>query len=78
MLTKDPESRINLSKIREHPWVTKNGVEPLPPTEENVVGFITVTAEEVQVKYPDNCRNSMESMEPEYFYGQHPKGTKVF
>ena len=40
MLTKDPEMRINLSKIREHPWVTKNGEEPLPPTEENVVGFI--------------------------------------
>ena len=54
MLTKDPESRINLSKIREHSWVTKNGEEPLPPTEENVVGFITVTAEEVRVKYSDD------------------------
>lgn len=49
MLTKDPEMRINLAKIREHPWVTKNGEDPLPATEENVVGFITVTAEEVQV-----------------------------
>ena len=50
MLTKDPDQRINLSKIREHPWVTKSGEDPLPPTEENVVGFITVTAEEVQVE----------------------------
>ena len=58
MLTKDPELRINLAKIREHPWVTKNGDDPLPPTEENVVGFITVTAEEVQVRngwLKDHC-----------------------
>jgi hypothetical protein len=29
MLTKDPEKRSTLNDLISHPWVTKNGAQPL-------------------------------------------------
>ncbi|KAK3598344.1 hypothetical protein CHS0354_026602 [Potamilus streckersoni] len=46
MLDKNPENRITLPEIKEHPWVTKNGEHPLPTEEENCV-LVTVTDEEI-------------------------------
>ncbi|XP_066465633.1 calcium/calmodulin-dependent protein kinase kinase 2 isoform X2 [Tiliqua scincoides] len=47
MLDKTPESRITIPEIKVHPWVTKNGVEPLPTEDENCT-LIEVTEEEVE------------------------------
>ncbi|XP_050083534.1 calcium/calmodulin-dependent protein kinase kinase 1 isoform X4 [Anopheles aquasalis] len=35
MLDKDPQQRITLPQIKEHPWLTKNGAVRLPTEEEN-------------------------------------------
>ncbi|XP_007433327.1 calcium/calmodulin-dependent protein kinase kinase 2 isoform X1 [Python bivittatus] len=47
MLDKKPESRITVPEIKLHPWVTKNGTEPLPTEDENCT-LIEVTEEEVE------------------------------
>ncbi|XP_062999989.1 calcium/calmodulin-dependent protein kinase kinase 2 isoform X2 [Elgaria multicarinata webbii] len=47
MLDKNPESRITVPEIKVHPWVTKNGAEPLPTEDENCT-LIEVTEEEVE------------------------------
>ncbi|XP_048677487.2 calcium/calmodulin-dependent protein kinase kinase 2 isoform X3 [Caretta caretta] len=47
MLDKNPESRISVPEIKLHPWVTKNGAEPLPTEDENCT-LIEVTEEEVE------------------------------
>ncbi|XP_034284516.1 calcium/calmodulin-dependent protein kinase kinase 2 [Pantherophis guttatus] len=47
MLDKKPESRITIPEIKLHPWVTKNGIEPLPTEDENCT-LIEVTEEEVE------------------------------
>ncbi|TPX70158.1 hypothetical protein SpCBS45565_g01940 [Spizellomyces sp. 'palustris'] len=47
MLRKNPDDRITLADIRVHPWITKDGEDPMLPTEENCV-FEEVTAEEVE------------------------------
>ncbi|KAK1756096.1 kinase-like domain-containing protein [Echria macrotheca] len=35
LMEKDPEKRITMAELREHPWVTKGGQDPLLSTEEN-------------------------------------------
>lgn len=35
VLEKDPEKRITMLELREHPWVTRDGTDPLLPAEEN-------------------------------------------
>ena len=35
LLEKDPEKRITMTQLREHPWVTKGGEDALLSTEEN-------------------------------------------
>ncbi|KAL2272329.1 hypothetical protein FJTKL_06941 [Diaporthe vaccinii] len=35
LMEKDPEQRITMPEIREHPWVTRDGTDPLLDTEEN-------------------------------------------
>ncbi|SPQ22792.1 a62bff01-bc79-412d-9548-1b24fbeca487 [Thermothielavioides terrestris] len=35
LLEKDPEHRIKMEELREHPWVTKGGTDPLLSAEEN-------------------------------------------
>ncbi|KAM4053359.1 calcium/calmodulin-dependent protein kinase kinase 2 isoform 1-T2 [Anomaloglossus baeobatrachus] len=47
MLDKNPESRISVPDIKLHPWVTKDGAEPLPSEDENCT-LIEVTEEEVE------------------------------
>ncbi|XP_021094021.1 calcium/calmodulin-dependent protein kinase kinase 1 isoform X2 [Heterocephalus glaber] len=47
MLDKDPETRIGVSDIKLHPWVTRNGEEPLPSEEEHC-SVVEVTEEEVK------------------------------
>jgi [calcium/calmodulin-dependent protein kinase] kinase len=46
LLEKDPKKRINMSDLREHPWVTDDGRCPLPTREENCQQ-IEVTEEDV-------------------------------
>lgn len=36
MLEKNPRERISLASMREHPWITQGGVDPLLSYEENV------------------------------------------
>lgn len=48
MLEKNPAERILLSEIKEHPWVTSRGAEPLPSEVENCRLPVTVTEEEVR------------------------------
>ncbi|KAI8388599.1 kinase-like domain-containing protein [Radiomyces spectabilis] len=48
LLEKDPEQRIVMSELRTHPWVTKDGQEPLISEEENCEMVVTeVTEEEI-------------------------------
>ncbi|MCL4148896.1 UNVERIFIED_CONTAM: hypothetical protein GTU68_032576, partial [Idotea baltica] len=47
MLCKDPNQRITLGHIKDHPWVSAGSQYPLPTEEENCV-LIEVTEEEVQ------------------------------
>lgn len=35
LLEKDPEKRISMDDLRKHPWVTKDGTDPLLSAEEN-------------------------------------------
>lgn len=30
ILTKNPETRFNLVQIKNHPWITNNGADPMP------------------------------------------------
>ncbi|CAH1164072.1 unnamed protein product [Phaedon cochleariae] len=46
MLIKDPNQRITLQELKEHPWVTKQGSFPLPSEEENC-HLVEVTDEDV-------------------------------
>eukprot|EP00070_Physeter_catodon_P047074 XP_028353968.1 calcium/calmodulin-dependent protein kinase kinase 1 isoform X7 [Physeter catodon] len=47
MLDKNPETRLGVPDIKLHPWVTKNGEEPLPSEEEHCT-VVEVTEEEVK------------------------------
>ncbi|KAL8700072.1 MAG: hypothetical protein Q9201_005651 [Fulgogasparrea decipioides] len=46
LLEKDPKKRITMEELREHPWVTKNGEDPLLPAEENIAVLIEPPTEE--------------------------------
>ncbi|BDD61435.1 hypothetical protein MPDQ_001169 [Monascus purpureus] len=46
ILEKDPVQRITMPELREHPWVTKNGMDPLLPEEENTAEIIGLPTEE--------------------------------
>ncbi|KAI5293389.1 hypothetical protein KEM52_005589, partial [Ascosphaera acerosa] len=48
ILAKDPDQRINMPTLREHPWVTRQGIDPLMSEAENTAIIIpTPTDEEV-------------------------------
>uniref|UniRef100_A0A8C8EQ93 Protein kinase domain-containing protein n=1 Tax=Oncorhynchus tshawytscha TaxID=74940 RepID=A0A8C8EQ93_ONCTS len=47
MLDKNPDSRITIPEIKEHPWVTEDGTDLLPLEEEHCT-VVEVTEEEVQ------------------------------
>ncbi|KAG6018320.1 hypothetical protein E4U41_003974 [Claviceps citrina] len=40
ILEKDPKRRITMSELREHPWVTRRGADPLLSREENCENMI--------------------------------------
>ncbi|XP_078404854.1 calcium/calmodulin-dependent protein kinase kinase 1 isoform X1 [Cetorhinus maximus] len=46
MLDKNPDTRITIPQIKLHPWVTKNGTDPLP-LEGDHYSMVEVTEEEV-------------------------------
>eukprot|EP01137_Pigoraptor_chileana_P037208 Opistho-2@33934 len=48
MLDKDPHTRASIAEIKEHPWVTQDGANPVPTFEENCQGLIDVTDQEVE------------------------------
>ncbi|KAJ4353775.1 uncharacterized protein N0V89_005505 [Didymosphaeria variabile] len=54
LLEKDPEKRINMEQIREHPWVTRNGTDALLPRGENVAAMVEPTDEEVDAAITGN------------------------
>uniref|UniRef100_A0A3B3UZX8 Calcium/calmodulin dependent protein kinase kinase 2 n=1 Tax=Poecilia latipinna TaxID=48699 RepID=A0A3B3UZX8_9TELE len=41
-------SKTSVCCVQAHPWVTKNGAEPLPPEDDNCCLLIEVTEEEVE------------------------------
>ncbi|KAF7941237.1 hypothetical protein EAE99_000874 [Botrytis elliptica] len=45
ILEKDPKKRITMDEIREHPWVTNNGTDPLLPKEENIANLVEPPSE---------------------------------
>ncbi|XP_050460764.1 calcium/calmodulin-dependent protein kinase kinase 1 [Cataglyphis hispanica] len=47
MLDKVPESRITISEMKQHSWLTNNSTEPLPSEADNCRVPVTVTEEEV-------------------------------
>ncbi|KAE8351690.1 kinase-like domain-containing protein [Aspergillus coremiiformis] len=46
ILEKDPARRIQMSELREHAWVTRNGMDPLLPESENTAEIIGLPTEE--------------------------------
>ncbi|CAK3837654.1 Ca2+ calmodulin-dependent kinase [Lecanosticta acicola] len=40
LLEKDAEKRITMEELREHPWVTKSGADPMMPAEENCATIV--------------------------------------
>lgn len=46
MLIKDPNERITLAEIKEHPWITKNG-QFLLPSEEDNCQLVEITEEDL-------------------------------
>lgn len=47
MLAKNPAERIEVAGIKEHRWLSNNGLEPLPSGADNCRLPVTVTDEEV-------------------------------
>lgn len=45
LLEKDPKKRITMAELREHPWVTKNGTDPLLSAEENIADLVEPPSE---------------------------------
>ncbi|KAH9872711.1 hypothetical protein J1614_005105 [Plenodomus biglobosus] len=55
LMEKDPQKRITIEEIREHPWVTRQGTDPLLPKSENVSSIIEPpTDEEVNAAITGN------------------------
>ncbi|KAF2205569.1 Pkinase-domain-containing protein [Delitschia confertaspora ATCC 74209] len=55
LLEKDPEKRIKMEQIREHPWVTKHDIDPLLSAAENVAVLVEPpTDEEVNAAITGN------------------------
>ncbi|KAF2474264.1 kinase-like protein [Lindgomyces ingoldianus] len=55
VLEKEPNKRIRMDELREHPWVTRRGTDPLLPTSENVAIIVEEpTDEEVNAAITGN------------------------
>ncbi|KAG5461710.1 MAG: kinase-like domain-containing protein [Olpidium bornovanus] len=48
ILCKDPEKRITIAQMRDHPWVTKGGTDPMVSRDENCRQVVVVTEEDVK------------------------------
>ncbi|KAK1148239.1 hypothetical protein N8T08_010048 [Aspergillus melleus] len=46
ILEKDPAKRITMDELRAHPWVTRDGLDPLLPESENTAEIIGLPTEE--------------------------------
>ncbi|PLB51822.1 kinase-like protein [Aspergillus steynii IBT 23096] len=46
ILEKDPTKRITMDELRSHPWVTRDGLDPLLPESENTAEIIGLPTEE--------------------------------
>ncbi|KAL2809451.1 kinase-like domain-containing protein [Aspergillus granulosus] len=46
ILEKDPAKRIQMDELRDHPWVTKNGMDPLLSKAENTAEIVGLPTEE--------------------------------
>ncbi|KAI9779276.1 MAG: hypothetical protein M1816_003639 [Peltula sp. TS41687] len=57
ILEKDPTRRIKMTELREHPWVTSNGTDPLISVEMNTANLVEPpTDEEVESAITGNLR----------------------
>ncbi|KXT04933.1 hypothetical protein AC578_3470 [Pseudocercospora eumusae] len=45
LLEKDPEKRITMEELREHPWVTRNGADPMMSAEDNCATLVEAPTE---------------------------------
>ncbi|KAK0843807.1 hypothetical protein LTR03_008466 [Friedmanniomyces endolithicus] len=45
LLEKDPERRMTMAELREHPWVTESGTDPLLPASENCAELVNPPTE---------------------------------
>ncbi|GAB7343701.1 hypothetical protein MBLNU457_1684t1 [Dothideomycetes sp. NU457] len=60
ILEKNPEKRITMKQLREHPWVTKNGEDPLLSEQENCADIVEPpTEEEKEQAITGNVSNLM-------------------
>ncbi|RQM06857.1 hypothetical protein DH86_00004367, partial [Scytalidium sp. 3C] len=50
ILEKNPEKRITMEELRNHPWVTRNNTDPLLPKEENISDIVE-SPSEIEVKH---------------------------
>lgn len=57
MLEKDPHKRITLPDLKQHPWITQHGEEPLMSQEENCV-LVEVSQDEI-----DSCIKRLPKIE---------------
>ena len=63
VLEKDPKKRISMPDLRNHPWVTKNGQDPLMSAEENCGEFVAeVSDAEVNAAITHNMGRVMAVM----------------
>ncbi|KAL1998106.1 hypothetical protein VTN02DRAFT_6852 [Thermoascus thermophilus] len=63
ILEKDPAKRITMRELREHPWVTKNGTDPLLSEEENTAEMLEPpTEEEMNTAITSNMGNLLAVM----------------
>lgn len=59
LLDKNPETRINLHRLREHPWVTRYGEDNLLSYEENTTAILVPTEEELNCAITRSIRHVM-------------------
>ncbi|KAF8416524.1 kinase-like domain-containing protein [Tirmania nivea] len=59
LLDKNPETRIKIRQLREHPWVTRHGKDNLLSYEENTTPILIPTEEELNCAITKSIRHVM-------------------